>query len=156
MQPQGLLTMPLCVFLCMHIYLYVCMYVWPCRVNMCMCLYNPCISCWCMHTSNVYVCVCCSMTVSPQAWTQRSRGEGWAFMKEFCNFQNCGLSFTLFNKLVWALIMENGCREREREHAERKTFGSFWIHFPFLKICFFFLLFFFFCSLGIFVLSFLC
>lgn len=35
-------------------------------------------------------------------------------MKEFCNFQNCGLSFTLFNKLVWALIMENGCREQER------------------------------------------
>ncbi len=74
-------------------------------------------------------------------------------MKEFCNFQNCGLSFTLFNKLVWALIMENCCREKEseRERArenereregererkrERKTFGSLWIHFPFLKMCF--------------------
>lgn len=40
-------------------------------------------------------------------------------MKEFCNFQNCGLSFTLFNKLVWALIMENGCRESEREGEQR-------------------------------------
>lgn len=48
-------------------------------------------------------------------------------MKEFCNFQNCGLSFTLFNKLVWALIMENGCREKARERErmrERKTTNS--------------------------------
>lgn len=45
-------------------------------------------------------------------------------MKEFCNFQNCGLSFTLFNKLVWALIMENGCTEKESERElerERDT-----------------------------------
>lgn len=46
-------------------------------------------------------------------------------MKEFCNFQNCGLSFTLFNKLVWALIMENGCREKQSER-ERESEGDFW------------------------------
>lgn len=50
-------------------------------------------------------------------------------MKEFCNFQNCGLSFTLFNKLVWALIMENGCREKKRE-SER----DFWQHMDSLPI----------------------
>lgn len=61
-------------------------------------------------------------------------------MMEFCNFQNCGLSFTLFNKLVWAVIMENGCRETESErepervgNRERETFGSLQIHFPFFK-----------------------
>lgn len=86
----------------------------------------------CMH---VYV-VCC-MAVSPQAWTQCSRWEGWAFMKEFCNFQNCGLSFTLFNKMVWALIMENGCTGREGERLSgRETFGRLLIHFPFHNICF--------------------
>ena len=58
-------------------------------------------------------------------------------MKEFCNFQNCGLSFTLFNKLVWALIMENGCTGREGERLSgRETFGRLLIHFPFHNICF--------------------
>lgn len=57
-------------------------------------------------------------------------------MKEFCNFQNCGLSFTLFNKLVWALIMENGCREREREGEQRSGRERLFTHFPFHKICF--------------------
>lgn len=41
-------------------------------------------------------------------------------MMEFCNFENCGLSFALFNKLVWALIMENGCRGGEREREGRR------------------------------------
>lgn len=30
-------------------------------------------------------------------------------MKEFCNFENCGLSLVVFNKLLLALIMGNGC-----------------------------------------------
>lgn len=61
-------------------------------------------------------------------------------MMEFCNFENCGLSFALFNKLVWAPIMENGCRGRgsERERArgrsrERERLDSLWNHFPFFK-----------------------
>lgn len=63
-------------------------------------------------------------------------------MMEFCNFENCGLSFALFNKLVWALIMENGCgggdRGRERKREGERDLTAFGITSHFSKIFFLF------------------
>lgn len=123
------------VRLCISVHACICV-----SGQMCVCVkvcIGPCGYNWLMYlcaytvplTAPTYIyimCVCVfSLAASSQAWTQCSRWEGCAFMKEFCNFQNCGLSFTLFNKLVWALIMENGCRGTEGAR-EREWERDFW------------------------------